>query len=76
MNQYIVVKTLGRGAFGKVKLCLDSQDHELYAIKIINNARNLRKGRALAKNRCASASGLQTWMQQLYMIVAVVPRCT
>ena len=52
VNQYIVVKTLGRGAYGKVKLCLDSQDHELYAIKIINNARSMRKGRALAKNRC------------------------
>ena len=53
VNQYIVVKTLGRGAYGKVKLCLDSQDHELYAIKIINNARSLRKGRVLGKHRCA-----------------------
>ena len=52
VNQYIVVKTLGRGAYGKVKLCLDSQDHELYAIKIINNAHGRRKTRALSKNRC------------------------
>lgn len=63
VNQYIVVKTLGRGAYGKVKLCLDSQDHELYAIKIINNAHGRRKTRALSKNRCVPAP--QRGMQHL-----------
>ena len=47
MNQYIVIKTMGRGAYGKVKLCLDSQTHELYAIKVINHARAARRIRAL-----------------------------
>ena len=36
MNQYVVVKTLGEGAFGKVKLCLNSEDHNLYALKLVN----------------------------------------
>ena len=47
VNQYIVIKTMGRGAYGKVKLCLDSQTHELYAIKVINHARAARRIRAL-----------------------------
>ncbi|KAK9830087.1 hypothetical protein WJX72_009710 [[Myrmecia] bisecta] len=38
VNQYIIIKTIGFGAFGKVKLCLNSQDHRLYAIKLINKA--------------------------------------
>lgn len=36
MNQYVVVKTLGEGAYGKVKLCLNSEDHNLYALKLVN----------------------------------------
>ncbi|CAM6103590.1 unnamed protein product [Calypogeia fissa] len=35
MNQYIVIKVLGRGTFGKVKLCLNTMDCKLYAVKIL-----------------------------------------
>lgn len=41
VNQYIVIKTLGSGAYGKVKLALDSKDHKLYAIKLINKVSEL-----------------------------------
>lgn len=34
--QYIVVDTLGRGSFGKVKLCLNTGDDTLYAVKVVN----------------------------------------
>jgi hypothetical protein len=34
INQYVVVKTLGRGSYGKVKLCLNTLDGRLYAIKV------------------------------------------
>ncbi len=34
INQYVVVKTLGRGAFGKVKLCLNTLNGQLYAVKV------------------------------------------
>lgn len=34
INQYVVVKTLGRGSYGKVKLCLNTFDGQLYAIKV------------------------------------------
>ncbi|GLC68350.1 hypothetical protein PLESTF_000681800 [Pleodorina starrii] len=43
INQYVVVKTLGRGAFGKVKLCLNTLDGQLYAVKMINRAHLLRQ---------------------------------
>ena len=36
VNQYVVVKTLGQGAYGKVKLCLNSEDHNLYALKLVS----------------------------------------
>lgn len=36
VNQYVVIKTLGQGAYGKVKLCLNARDHNLYALKLIS----------------------------------------
>ena len=56
MNQYIVIKTMGRGAYGKVKLCLDSQTHELYAIKVVNHSRATRRPRALPGSRQAHST--------------------
>jgi [calcium/calmodulin-dependent protein kinase] kinase len=34
VNQYLVVKFLGRGACGKVFLCLNTHDLRLYAMKV------------------------------------------
>ena len=42
VNQYVVVKTLGQGAYGKVKLCLNSEDHNLYALKLVSKVSSLR----------------------------------
>ncbi len=53
INQYVVVKTLGRGAFGKVKLCLNTLDGRLYAVKV------RRRGRALPRRGSAAATALQ-----------------
>lgn len=36
INSFEVIKALGKGAFGKVKLCKDSHDGHLYAIKIMD----------------------------------------
>lgn len=36
LNNYIVVDTLGRGSYGKVKLCLNVADDCLYAVKVID----------------------------------------
>eukprot|EP00879_Flechtneria_rotunda_P011490 GHRR01012003.1.p1 GENE.GHRR01012003.1~~GHRR01012003.1.p1 ORF type:complete len:620 (+),score=143.61 GHRR01012003.1:839-2698(+) len=49
INQYVVVKTLGRGSYGKVKLCLNTVDGRLYAIKMMNRScllRTLQRPRA------------------------------
>jgi serine/threonine protein kinase len=32
--RYVVIKTLGRGNFGKVKLCLNMLDERQYAVKV------------------------------------------
>ena len=36
MNQFTTIKHLGEGGFGKVDLCKNSIDNQLYAIKYIN----------------------------------------
>ena len=33
-NQYMVVRYLARGNFGKVYLCFNTEDHRLYAVKV------------------------------------------
>ena len=43
LNQYLLIRTLGRGAFGTVKLCLDTDTHELCALKCIHRRRLRRK---------------------------------
>ncbi|CAG9332265.1 CAMKK1_2 [Blepharisma stoltei] len=47
VNQYSIIKNLGEGAFGKVKLC--KKGAELYAVKIYNKAL-LRKKRDYYRN--------------------------
>jgi serine/threonine protein kinase len=34
VNQYVVIKYLGKGANGRVFLCLDMCDNRLYAVKV------------------------------------------
>ena len=60
MNQYVVIKDLGQGAFGKVKLCLNTQTNRLCALKCINR-RSLRRkfGAALARGGAGGDAGLQ-----------------
>lgn len=63
INQYVVVKTLGRGSFGKVKLCLNTLDGQLYAVKVrrLCKANRLRTHqRMLAVGHCM-AWGEESW---------------
>ena len=55
LNQYVVIKDLGRGAFGKVKLCLNSQTNELCAVKCINRKLLRRKYAAQGRDKGAQA---------------------
>lgn len=36
MNQYLLIKDIGDGAFGKVKLVLNMEDNSLYALKMVS----------------------------------------
>ncbi|KAG1654803.1 hypothetical protein FOA52_009176 [Chlamydomonas sp. UWO 241] len=58
LNQYVIVKTLGKGSFGKVKLCLNTMDGRMYAVKMVNRAFLLRQlqrpGRGTLRKRGAS----------------------
>jgi hypothetical protein len=59
INQYVVVKTLGRGSFGKVKLCLNTLDGRLYAVKARwgrASSAGGGGGRALQALRCLCGS--------------------
>eukprot|EP00798_Chlamydomonas_sp_ICE-L_P015341 gene15341-21428_t len=38
INQYVVVKSIGRGSFGKVKLCLNTMDGKMYAVKMLDRS--------------------------------------
>lgn len=50
VNQYLVVKYLGRGACGKVFLCLNVHDFQLYAMKAVRKA-DLQSSRSQANKR-------------------------
>ena len=50
VNQYLVVKYLGRGACGKVFLCLNVHDSRLYAMKAVRKA-DLQTSRNQANKR-------------------------
>jgi len=47
VNQYTILRKIGEGSYGKVKLC--SFNNRFYAVKVINKA-NLRKRREIHRN--------------------------
>lgn len=38
INQYVIVRSLGQGSHGRVRVCLNALDGKLYAVKTINRA--------------------------------------
>ncbi len=62
INQYVVVKTLGRGSFGKVKLCLNTIDGQLYAIKVCGTATERGSGGPCVR-RDSHVHGHSGWSQ-------------
>lgn len=64
INQYVMVKTLGRGSYGKVKLCLNTMDGQLYAIKMMNRSyllRTLQRPRATLRKSARRVHSLQSF---------------
>lgn len=49
VNQYLVLKNIGQGAYGKVKLVMNSDDKSLFAMKIMRKSTLMRKRVGLKK---------------------------
>lgn len=47
----MIIKTLGEGSFGKVKLCIDTKTNQAYAVKIMN--KKLLKSKSMTKGKTA-----------------------
>lgn len=52
VNEYVIIRTLGSGSYGKVKLCINTENNEFYALKICH------KG-ILKRRRSGLSSALQ-----------------
>lgn len=50
INQYIVEKTLGKGSFATVLLCVDSESNHKYALKQMNKKTLSKKPCGIGKN--------------------------
>ncbi|KNC98571.1 CAMKK/ELM protein kinase [Spizellomyces punctatus DAOM BR117] len=55
INKYMIVKELGRGCHGKVKLCVDMETGEEWALKIVQKKARPRFQSRLLSNRLAAA---------------------
>ncbi|KAG0032424.1 hypothetical protein BGZ82_006555 [Podila clonocystis] len=64
INKYMVVRELGRGVHGKVKLCRDTVTDELCAIKIMDKTTRRRLGRAQISNE-----------QKIRREIAIMKKC-
>ena len=60
VNQYALIKNLGAGSYGKVKLCVDLVDEKFYAIKVCHKGilRRRRIGMSTALQACSSFSNI------------------
>lgn len=58
MNEYAIVTSLGRGSFGEVKLALNTNDLEVYALKLISKTRRKRAFHSSDNTHIAEASVL------------------
>ena len=68
VNQYIIVGTLGQGAFGKVKLVLNSSDMNLYAVKLLSKGSLMRHQRM----RPRTASDFQVEAQRRMNVIRLL----
>ncbi|KAF9202662.1 hypothetical protein BGZ49_007193 [Haplosporangium sp. Z 27] len=64
INKYMVVRELGRGVHGKVKLCQDTITSEFCAIKIVDKTTRRRLGRSQLSNE-----------QKIRREVAIMKKC-
>ena len=49
VNEYVIIKTLGKGSYGKVKLCINVAENEFYAIKICHKVSDRNSEREIER---------------------------
>ena len=80
INQYMVISELGRGCHGKVKLCIDTETAEKWAVKIVEkNSRKLFHRNLTSKQGSAGGANRNLHNQQLEKIqreVAILKKCS
>ena len=64
INQYAIVRELGRGQYGKVKLVLHTPTQKYFAIKIMNKS-VLSKARKAGGNSLAGKTALDSALQEI-----------
>jgi serine/threonine protein kinase len=69
-NEYILLGTIGRGAFGKVKLALSSENRQFYAVKVLCKFMMRKQNRASVFDRTSQeirkSSGVGTSEQEQF----------
>nr|KAJ3420320.1 hypothetical protein HK105_005814 [Polyrhizophydium stewartii] len=79
INNYMVIREIGRGVHGKVKLCIDTETNEKWAIKIVEkNAKRRFQSKLSAAARAAAEGGQEPPNPQLEKIkreIAILKKC-
>ena len=57
INEYAIITSLGRGSFGEVKLAMNTNDMEVYALKLIS--KTTRRAGSRSQSATAAASVMQ-----------------
>lgn len=72
INQYMIVRELGRGAEGKVKLVVDTVTNELWAIKIVSKT---QKRSQISKLSAAYRLGQDGHLAKVRKEIAILKKC-
>ena len=73
INNYILLKELGRGVHGKVKLCRDSTDGTLWALKVLEKQPKKRIHSKLSK--AYRAGDGNEYLTKIHREVAILKKC-
>ena len=73
VNQYILLQELGRGVHGKVKLCRDSTDGTLWALKIVE--KKPKKGFPNKLSKAYREYDGREYLMKIHREIAILKKC-
>ncbi|KAJ1555903.1 hypothetical protein HK405_010905 [Cladochytrium tenue] len=75
INKYMILKEIGRGVHGKVKLCVDTETGELFAIKIVDKRAKKRfQGRSLSLRTADSEEPSNPHLEKIRREIAILKK--